>query len=224
MPEQRGALKGDQAGFTVKNLGRHAPAFPSGVAGSAAWPSPHLNEGTANRPLRCSRAPKANRQTDLGPPAGDCDPEMTTWRQPTEPATKAIEQLEGMHQLLVLWGMGLSLASGEHSRQSRLTHDPRHPIALFLMGELVAALRANDSGSFRGLLSEGIQELGVTEVEELLLDWLYSFLTAEEQDRLTGWHLGEPLTRWGGDPLERSLKRGVDSQLERRCFWRLWLF
>ena len=27
-------------------------------------------------------------------------------------------------------------------------------------------------------------------VEELLLDWLYSFLTAEEQDRLTGWHLG----------------------------------
>jgi len=41
------------------------------------------------------------------------------------------------------------------------------------MGELVAALRANDSDAFRGLLSEGIQELGVTEVEELLLDWLY---------------------------------------------------
>ena len=33
-------------------------------------------------------------------------------------------------------------------------------------------------------LSEGIQELGLTEVEELLLDWLYSFLTAQEQERL----------------------------------------
>ena len=69
-----------------------------------------------------------------------------------------------------------------------MTQDTR--IALFLMRELVAALRANDPDAFRGLLSEGMQELGVTEVEELLLDWLYSFLTAEEQDRLTGWHLG----------------------------------
>ena len=66
-------------------------------------------------------------------------------------------------------------------------------IALFLMVELVSPLRANDSDAFSGLLSEGIQELGVTEVEELLLDWLYSFLTAEEQDRLTGWHLGVSL-------------------------------
>ena len=63
-------------------------------------------------------------------------------------------------------------------------------ITLFLMGELVAALLANDPDAFRGLLSEGIQELGITEVEELLLDWLYSFLTTEEQDRLMGWHLG----------------------------------
>ena len=42
-------------------------------------------------------------------------------------------------------------------------------------------------------MSEGIQELGVTEVEELLLDWLYSFLTADEQDRLLGGHLGVSL-------------------------------
>ena len=63
-------------------------------------------------------------------------------------------------------------------------------IALFLMGELVAALRANDPDAFRGLLSGGMQDLGEPVVEELLLDWLYSFLTAEEQDRLTGWHLG----------------------------------
>ena len=43
------------------------------------------------------------------------------------------------------------------------------------MGELVAALRANDPDAFRGLLSVGMQELGVTEVEKLLLDWLYPF-------------------------------------------------
>ena len=48
-----------------------------------------------------------------------------------------------------------------------MTYDTR--IALFLMGELVAALRANDSDAFKGLLSEGMQELGSTEVEELLL-------------------------------------------------------
>ena len=72
-----------------------------------------------------------------------------------------------------------------------MTRDTR--IALFLMGELVAALRVNDPDAFRGLLFEGIQELGVTEVEELLLDWLYSFLTREEQDRLLGWHLGVSL-------------------------------
>ena len=36
----------------------------------------------------------------------------------------------------------------------------------------------------------GIKELGVTEVKELLLDWLYSCLTVEEQGRLLDWHLG----------------------------------
>ena len=41
-----------------------------------------------------------------------------------------------------------------------MTRDTR--IALFLMGELVAALRANDPDAFRGLLSEGTQALGVT--------------------------------------------------------------
>ena len=66
-------------------------------------------------------------------------------------------------------------------------------IALFLMGELVAALRANDSDAFRGLLTEGMEELGEPVVEELVLDWLYSFLTVEEQDRLMGWHLGVSL-------------------------------
>ena len=72
-----------------------------------------------------------------------------------------------------------------------MTHNTR--IALFLMGELVAALRANDPDTFRALLSEGVQELGVILVEELLLDWLFSFLASEEQDRLLGWHLGVSL-------------------------------
>ncbi|GCE65924.1 hypothetical protein OMCYN_01870 [cyanobiont of Ornithocercus magnificus] len=66
-------------------------------------------------------------------------------------------------------------------------------IALFLMGELVAALRANDPDAFKRWLSGGVQDLGEPVVVELLLDWFYSFLTAEEQDRLTAWHLGVSL-------------------------------
>jgi len=54
-----------------------------------------------------------------------------------------------------------------HQPLRRVTHDPRTPIALFLMGEPV--------------------------VVELLLDWLDPFLTVEEQDRLLGWHLGVSL-------------------------------
>ena len=63
-------------------------------------------------------------------------------------------------------------------------------IALFLMGELVAALRANDPDLFKHWLYGGIEDLGEPVVEELLLDWLDPFLTVEEQDRLLGWHLG----------------------------------
>ena len=61
------------------------------------------------------------------------------------------------------------------------------------MGELVAALCANDSDASRDLQSEGMQELGMTEAEEPLLDWLEPFLAVEEQDRLTAWHLGVSL-------------------------------
>ena len=63
-------------------------------------------------------------------------------------------------------------------------------IALFLMGELVAALRSNDPDLFKRWLYGGIEDLGEPVVEELLLDWLDPFLTKEEQDRLLGWHLG----------------------------------
>ena len=58
------------------------------------------------------------------------------------------------------------------------------------MGGLVVALRANDPGAFRQWLSGGVQDLGEPVVEELLLDWLYSFLTEAEQDSLLAWHLG----------------------------------
>ena len=49
-----------------------------------------------------------------------------------------------------------------------MTQDTR--IALFLMGELVSVLRADALDAIRGLLFEGIQELGVTEVVEALAD------------------------------------------------------
>lgn len=62
-------------------------------------------------------------------------------------------------------------------------------INLFLLAELVAALQANDPDAFRQWLSGGVQDLGEpVVVEELLLDWLHSFLTVKEQDRLLGWH------------------------------------
>ena len=63
-----------------------------------------------------------------------------------------------------------------------MTHDTR--IALFLMGELVGALRANDPDAFKCWLSGGVQDLGEQVVEALLLDWLDPFLIIEEQDRL----------------------------------------
>ena len=67
-----------------------------------------------------------------------------------------------------------------------MTQDTR--IALFLMGELVAALRANDPDLFKRWLHGGIQDLGEPAVTEMLLDWLDPFLTEEEQDRLLGLH------------------------------------
>ena len=58
-----------------------------------------------------------------------------------------------------------------------MTSDTR--IALFLMGELVAALRANDSDLFKRWLHGGIKDLGEPVVEELRLGWLDPFLTVE---------------------------------------------
>jgi len=59
-------------------------------------------------------------------------------------------------------------------------------ITLFLLAELVAALRAKDPDLFKRWLNGGIQDLGEPAVTELVLDWLDPFLTVEEQDRLLG--------------------------------------
>ena len=72
-----------------------------------------------------------------------------------------------------------------------MTQDTR--IALFLTGELVTALRANDPDLFKRWLLGGVQDLGEPVVVELLLDWLVPFLTEVEKDRLMGWHLGVSL-------------------------------
>ena len=66
-------------------------------------------------------------------------------------------------------------------------------IALFLMGELVAALRANDPDLFKRWLYGGIEDLGEPAVTELLLDWLDPFITRVERDRIVAWHLGVSL-------------------------------
>ena len=70
---------------------------------------------------------------------------------------------------------------------------PETRIALCLLGELVAALRANDPDTFRGWLSEGIYELGEPAITELLMDWLTPLVTETERDRVVGWHLGVSL-------------------------------
>ena len=66
-------------------------------------------------------------------------------------------------------------------------------IALFLLNELISALRANDPDTFKRWLRGGVQDLGKPAVQELLLDWLDPFLTEEEKDRLIAWHLGVSL-------------------------------
>ena len=66
-------------------------------------------------------------------------------------------------------------------------------IALFLLAELVAALQANDPGTFKRWLYGGIQDLGEAAVTELLLDWIDPFITRVERDRMVAWHLGVSL-------------------------------
>ena len=72
-----------------------------------------------------------------------------------------------------------------------MTRDTR--ITLFLLAELVAALRANDTDTFKRWLYGGIDDLGEPAVTELLLDWLDPFITRVESDRIVLWHLGVSL-------------------------------
>ena len=62
-------------------------------------------------------------------------------------------------------------------------------VALLLIGELVAALRANDPDLFKQWLYGGIQDLGKPAVTELMADWMTPLLTQDDAGRLVGWHL-----------------------------------
>ena len=57
-------------------------------------------------------------------------------------------------------------------------------IALLLLGELVAALGANDPDTFRRWLLGGMDDLGKPAVTELMTDWMTPLLTKEDADRL----------------------------------------
>ena len=83
-------------------------------------------------------------------------------------------------------------------------------ITLFLLAELVAALRANDPDTFKRWLYGGIQDLGEPAVTELLLDWLDPFITRVERDRIVAWHLGvsQKSLSWGIETPENIPRLG----------------
>ena len=60
-------------------------------------------------------------------------------------------------------------------------------ITLFLLAELVAALRANDPDTFKRWLYGDIEDLGEPAVTELLLDWLVTRSSRETSAR-GSWH------------------------------------
>ncbi len=61
-------------------------------------------------------------------------------------------------------------------------------IAVFLLGKLDSALRANAPDLFKRRLSGGVQDLGESAITELF-DWLDAFLTELEH----GWRLARLL-------------------------------
>ena len=77
-----------------------------------------------------------------------------------------------------------------------MTHDTK--MNLLLLSELVFALRANDSETFKRWLAGGIQDLGKPAIEELMIEWLNPLLKQDDADRPVGFATGgEPVTRWG---------------------------
>ena len=66
-------------------------------------------------------------------------------------------------------------------------------IALFLLNELVSALRINDPDTSKRWFCCGVQDIGKPAVDQLLLNWLAPFLSEDEKDRLMAWYLGVSL-------------------------------
>ena len=96
---------------------------------------------------------------------------------------------------MVFFGFGRA-GNTQGSHDWPMPQDTR--IALFLLGQLVAALRANDPDTFKRWLVGGIQDLGKPAVTELMTDWLSPLLTQEDAQILLGWNLGgEHSTKWG---------------------------
>ena len=85
------------------------------------------------------------------------------------------------------------IEEGNTSSSHNYTMSFETQMHLLLLSELVSALRANDSDTFKRWISGGIQDLGRPAVEELMLEWLNPLLTVEEMDRMVGWHLGVKL-------------------------------
>ena len=63
------------------------------------------------------------------------------------------------------------------------------------MGELILALRENDSHMFKVWLSVGMRELGQPAVAELMCDDINPNLTSEEADRMVGMVAGTPVIK-----------------------------
>ena len=69
-----------------------------------------------------------------------------------------------------------------------MTQDTR--IALFLLGELIAAIRANDPETFKEWMCGGIKDMRRPTVEQLMIEWMNPLLNEQELDRIVAWHLG----------------------------------
>ena len=66
-------------------------------------------------------------------------------------------------------------------------------ITLFLLGQLIAALRASDPDTFKQWLCGGIKDMGRAAVEKLMTEWINPLPTEEELDRIVAWYLGVSL-------------------------------
>ena len=77
-----------------------------------------------------------------------------------------------------------------------MTQDTR--IALFLMGELIAAIRAIDPETFKEWLCGGIKDMGRPAVEELMIEWMNPLFDEQELHRVDALHMRVSLLpKWG---------------------------